>query len=750
VAVAVLAVSLTLQVVAAILALRLIRITGAKLAWGLIAGAIFLMVLRRSVPVYELIRGDPASFDEMPMQCLGLAISVCMMSGLAAITPLFRALHRAEELKRERYLLHALMDNLPHNIYFKDTESRFLRINKAMAAYFSLADAAEAIGKCDVDYFTEEHARQARVDEQEILESGRPVDKEEKETWPDGHNTWVLTTKMPLLDEANRIVGTFGISRDITEKKEAAEALRVAKEAAEAANRAKGDFLANMSHEIRTPLNAVIGMTELVLRTPLSTQQRQYLATVKDSGEALLSVINDILDFSKIEAGKFVLNHERFDLRERLGDTMKSFAIRAHQQGLELALYIHPDVPRMVVGDYDRLRQIVVNLLSNAIKFTEHGEVILEISLESSCDDEVMVHVIVKDTGIGIPADKQAMIFGMFEQADSSLTRRYGGTGLGLAIASRLVRLMDGRLWVESEVGRGSRFHFTIRLGLAKSEAADVSIAVPECLHGMRVLVVDDNATNRQILDEVLRGWAMIPTMAADAGEGMSRLCQAQADRTPYDLVLTDAHMPQVDGFMLAQQIKADARIGSTVVMMLTSGDRPEDLKICEQLGINGFLLKPIKQSELLRAVEMAMGVVVPAEQSPTARSTSASKLRILLAEDSLVSQKLAVALLEGEGHSVVVVNNGRDALSAIAADRFDLILMDVQMPELDGLEATATLRAREQQSGTHTPIIAMTAHALKGDRERCLEAGMDGYITKPLRPDELFAAIETQFAGRG
>ena len=355
-----------------------------------------------------------------------------------------------DELQQERYLLHSLMDNLPHNIYFKDADSRFIRINAAMARYFGLQDPAQAIGKTDGDFFTGEHASQALADEQEIVRSGRPViDKEEKETWPDGHVSWANTTKMPLYDEGGSIVGTFGVSRDITEQKLAAEALRQAKEAAEAASRAKSTFLANMSHEIRTPLTAVIGMTDLVLNTPLSAQQREYLSTVKDSGEALLSVINDILDFSKIEAGKLVLDRAAFDLRESLGDTMKSLAIRAHQKNLELAFCIHPQVPRRVVGDYNRLRQIVINLVGNAVKFTEQGEVVLEADREALAEREVLLHFTVTDTGIGIPADKQAAIFGQFEQADSALTRRYGGTGLGLAIVSRLAGMMGG-----SDVGR--------------------------------------------------------------------------------------------------------------------------------------------------------------------------------------------------------------------------------------------------------------------------------------------------------
>jgi len=655
-----------------------------------------------------------------------------------------------DELQQERYLLHSLMDNLPHNVYFKDADSRFIRINAAMARAFGLQDPAQAIAGSDRDFFTSEHASQALADEREIIRSGRPViDKEEKETWPDGHVSWASTTKMPLYDEAGCIVGSFGISRDITEQKLAAEALRAAKEAAEAASRAKSTFLANMSHEIRTPLTAVIGMTDLVLKTPLSAQQREYLSTVKDSGEALLSVINDILDFSKIEAGKLVLERSDFDLRESLGDTMKSLAIRAHQKNLELAFCIHPHVPRRVVGDYNRLRQIVINLVGNAIKFTEQGEVVLTVDRESLSEREVLLHCTVADTGIGIPADKQGAIFGQFEQADSALTRRYGGTGLGLAIVSRLASMMGGSAWVESEVGKGSRFHFTVRLELADPADTEDMVIVPTCLHSLRVLVVDDTATNRRILDEILRHWHMEPTLARSASSALDLLRTAIQAGTPYRLVLTDAHMPDVDGFMMTESIRQDPALAATKVIMLTSGDRPEDATHCERLGIANYLLKPVKQSELLEAIERALGVMVPkAELSRTADETPPVRpLRILLAEDSVVNQKLAVALLGRQGHTVTIANNGREALTAIERGSFDLILMDIQMPEMDGLEATAAIRAREISAGLHTPIIAMTAHALKGDRERCLDAGMDGYVTKPIRPQDLYQALASASA---
>jgi PAS domain S-box-containing protein len=695
-----------------------------------------------------------------------------LLDELAAARRRIAALERAETeshsdrqrveaaLEQERNLLHTIMDHLPDNIYFKDAASRFIRISKAMATQFGLADPAEAVGKTDFDFFTEEHARQAMADEEEILRTGQGVvNKEEKETWPDGHTTWTLTTKMPLRDEQGRTVGTFGLSRDVTERRRAAEALQRAKEEAEAASRAKSTFLANTSHEIRTPLNAIMGMTELVLKSHLTSRQREFLATVRDSGEALLSVINDILDFSRIEAGKLVLERQPFDLWESLGDTMKSFAIAAAAQGLELACVIHPDVPRMVVGDYGRLRQIVVNLVGNAVKFTRQGEVILEVGLEpplgngapaAEAGRDVVLHFVVSDTGMGIPEDRRSAIFEMFEQADNSMTRRHGGAGLGLSIASRLAGLMQGRIWVQSELGRGSEFHFTVQLGLAAPEIAGAVPPEPPRLHGMRVLAVDDNATNRRLLEEILRSWSMVPASAAGAREALVLIARAREAGEPYDLVLADAHMPDVDGFALVEQIRHDPSLDSVVVMMLTSGDRPEDMTRCDRLGIAAYLLKPIKQSELLEAVELALGMTAPADKrSPSDESRRRiGPLHILLVEDSLINQKLAVALLEGEGHRVTVVHNGRQAIDALDEGRFDLVVMDVQMPEMDGLEATARIRAKQRQHGSRTPILAMTAYALKGDRQRCLEAGMDGYIAKPIRAEELFDAIESLLGG--
>jgi len=657
---------------------------------------------------------------------------------------------RAEEdLAYERFLLTTLLEYAPDFVYFKDAESRFIRLSRGLANYYGLGDPSEAIGKSDFDFYDAQQANQYRADEQEVMRTGTPVvDKEEEQLWPDWRLTWLWTSKVPLYSAEGEVIGTFGISRDITHRKQIEVQLQAAKEAAETANRAKSDFLANMSHEIRTPMNAIIGMTELVLDTELTPSQRDYLKMVRESGDALLSLINDILDFSKIEAGKLDLDCAAFDVRESLGDTLKFLALRAHTKGLELACRIQPEVPDRLVGDVGRLRQIVVNLVGNAIKFTDAGEVVLHVDRQSQSDDEVVVHFAVADTGIGIPEEKQTSIFNAFEQADSSTTRRFAGTGLGLAISSRLVSFMEGKIWVESEVGRGSTFHFTARFGLGSSEAAGVAPVDPRMIRGTRVLAVDDNATNRLILEEMLRNWGMKPTAVASVSEALPLLDQAYKFGEPYALILTDANMPDVDGFALVEQVKQNVKLGSTIIMMLTSGDRPGDIARCEQLGVAAYLLKPIKQSELFDAIVLALGITAVedevSQKRPADQPSRICPLQILLAEDSFVNQKLAVGLLEKYGHTVVVANHGREAIAAVQSREFDLILMDVEMPEMDGFEATAAIRAWENETGTHIPIVAMTAHAMKGDRERCLEAGMDDYVAKPIRAKQLFDTIET------
>jgi two-component system sensor histidine kinase/response regulator len=909
---------------------------------------------------------------------------------------------------QERFLLRSLMDTIPDSIYFKDADGRFLRINQAGANRFGLGDPAEAVGKTDFDFFTEEHARQAWEDEQAIMKAGQPVvGKEEKETSDRAGEAWVSTTKMPLRDQDGRVIGTFGLSRDITAWKRAEEALRQgeerfrslveatvaivwstpesgefeteqpgwsaftgqtfdqlkgwgwldavhpddrpkttriwsaavaaralyqvehrlrrydgeyrhmlvravpilakgggvrewvgvhtdidaekraeaavreaeersrlllessgegiygidpqgrctfinraaaamlgyraedmlrqdmhalihhtrpdgspypiedcpifrsfragtgirvdnevlwrrdgtafpaeyssyplrggngeskgavvnftditerkqverelvrAKEAAQAAAQTKSEFLANMSHEIRTPLNGIIGMTDLALDTELTPEQREYLGMVKLSADHLLTVINDILDFSKIEAGKLDLELIDFRLRDALDDTMATLAMRAHKKGLELADYVAADVPDDLVGDPHRLCQVVVNLIGNAIKFTEEGEAVLRVEVQSRTEQEVCLHFAVSDTGIGIPAEQQRKLFKAFSQADTSTTRKYGGTGLGLAISARLVQLMGGEIWLESEAGRGSTFHFTLRYGLARGAVARPTPAEPAQVHGLPVLVVDDNATNRRILQEMLTNWGMKPTTVEGGREAIAALERARGAGSPFTLVLLDAMMPEMDGFTLAERIKRDSELVGSTLMMLSSANRREDAARCRTLGVASYLTKPIRQSTLLDAIMTTIGRSMRIEHLAAPAAVAAvpgggqRKLRLLLAEDNAVNQRLAISLLKKRGHHVVVVGNGREALAAMDGPRFDAVLMDVQMPEMDGFEATAAIRAREAGTGVHTTIIAMTAHALKGDRDRCLAAGMDAYVSKPLQPQELFSVLE-------
>jgi two-component system, sensor histidine kinase and response regulator len=641
-------------------------------------------------------------------------------------------------------LLNAVLEFIPDNLYFKDRESRFIRINRAAAKWYGLADASQAVGRSDFDLFTPEHAQPAFDAEQQIIHTGEPMlHVEEKETWPTGEVTWVDTSKLPLRDAQGRVIGTFGISRDITEKKRVEDALRAAKEAAEAASRAKSEFVANMSHEIRTPMNAIIGMAELLLDTRVDAAQREYAQTILDAGESLLSLLNDILDFSKIEAGKVELDPQPFEFRERIEATMKSLAVRAHRQRIELVCCIEPEVPEFVVADLGRLRQVLVNLVGNAIKFTSEGEVALHVAVVQRSADGVTLEFQVRDTGIGIPGEKLGRIFEEFEQVDKSTTRQYGGTGLGLTIASRLVTLMGGQLAVQSELGRGSTFSFTTTFGLP-SEPVPVRTTERAPLQGVPVLVVDDNATNRRIFERMLTNWGMRPTVVASGPEAIDQWRQMRDAGRVYPLVISDVHMPGMDGFTLAGLLKEDLTQCGTKLLILSSGSYPEDGARCRELGVSAYLTKPVRQSEFLDALLLLLGgsdLVGPTDQAePPQREPvpPGQRLRVLLAEDSPTNQKLVIHLLERWGHQVTVANDGREAVAACADGGFDLVLMDVEMPHLDGYQATAAIRAAESGRGQHVPIIAMTAHAMQGDRERCLKAGMDGYLPKPIRKQQL------------
>ncbi len=666
---------------------------------------------------------------------------------------------RAEEmLSEERKILRALIDNVPDFLYVKDSQSRFVVANASLASSMGLKAPEELLHKTDFDFYPQDLARAYYEDEQNMVRNKQPLFNREEECFDSGHNRiWLMTTKVPLFDKDGQVTGIAGVGRDITKRREAEREMQEAKEAAEAASRAKSEFLANMSHEIRTPLNGVMGMTDLALETQLTPEQREYLETVKMSADSLLVVINDILDFSKIEAGKIDLEAIDFDLRDCLESALKTLAVRADEKGLELLCEVAAEVPEVVRGDSTRLRQVVLNLVGNAIKFTAAGEVAVKVQMEAQDGPDRILRLTVADSGIGIPEEKRELIFAPFSQADTSTTRKYGGTGLGLTISKRLVEMMGGRIWVESEMGRGSQFHFTTQVGVADVKEVKIgSIAPPEILRGVKVLVVDDNRTNRRILEGMLKRWEMKSTSVEDGEEALAQLSAAREEGNPYGLILTDMHMPSMDGFTLIERIRQKPELATATIMMLTSAGHRGDAARCQELGVAAYLLKPIRQSELREAIARVLGAreqdgaipLVTRFSLQDARDPS-TFFRILLAEDNAVNQRLVVRLLEKRGHHVVVAGNGREALEALGKESFDLVLMDVQMPEMDGMEATAAIREKEKGSGFHQRIIALTAHAMKGDRERCLAAGMDGYLTKPIRTPELDEILENCAARR-
>lgn len=639
--------------------------------------------------------------------------------------------------------LNALIETSPLGIVTTDKAGRVRVCNSAFGKLFGYRPE-EVIGQeLDVLVVTPELAREAEAFRKRRM-AGDTVQAATKRRRKNGVLLDVELYAISLVISGED-VGSLVLYEDITERKRAEQALLGAKEAAESANRAKSEFLANMSHEIRTPMNGIIGMTQLALEAQLTPEVREYLELVNSSADSLLTLLNDILDYSKIEAGKIDFEAVPFALRESLGQTMKTLGHAAHRKGLELAWKVAPDVPEWLVGDCGRIRQVLVNLVGNAVKFTERGEVLISVELQRSGECFAQLHFAVRDTGIGIASEKQKLIFAVFTQADASTTRRYGGTGLGLAIAQRLVAMMNGEMWVESAPGKGSTFHFTLRLPFPESSLVPPVAAEPSVLRNVPVLIVDDNETNRIILLETCKNWGMSPLAVADARQAVSALRRENSSEKPFRFAIIDAQMPETGGFTLARQIQQDGRFRDLHTIMLTSAPTSGDVDKEREAGISAVLTKPLQPAELLNRILVVAGnqKLHESNESRSPEIMGEQSLRILLAEDNAVNRQLAMKILEKRGHTVLVATNGREALDVLRQRNADLVLMDVQMPEMDGLEAIRRIREAEKRSGEHMPIISVTAHVMKGDREKCIQAGADDYVSKPLQPSDLFGAIE-------
>jgi two-component system sensor histidine kinase/response regulator len=653
-----------------------------------------------------------------------------------------------DALKEANALLNTLVQAIPDVVYVKDNQGRNLLVNRAYEELVNLSQG-EMIGKLDEQILPARLAAQCHQSDDDVINRRQPVRCEELSVDQEGNEVFFETIKAPLLDDRGNMLGLVGVSRDITERKRAEGMLTKAKEQAEEANRLKSQFLANMSHEIRTPMNAIIGMTDIVLDTDLTDEQRDYLTTVKHSARSLLELLNDILDLSKIEADKIELETVDFDLRVTVEGVADTLARKASEKGLELACMIHHQVPSRLRGDPGRLRQILMNLAGNAVKFTDQGEVVISVEVEQETDQRARLLISVADTGMGISQEKQERIFESFTQADGSTTRRYGGTGLGLSICKRLVELMGGQVGVQSQPGKGSRFWF--KIALEKQQGADDDLQViPPDIRGMRMLVVDDNQTNRTILAKMLESFGCSPEVVESGKEALQTLKRAARGEKLFDLVLLDMQMPGMDGVETLEAIKADPDIRDMVVIMLTSMGVRGDAARLEALGCAGYLIKPVKQSQLFDTIITVLSRQgARPENQPlkivtrhTVADVKRRRTRILLAEDNPMNQKLAVALLKKAGYTVDAVENGKLAVEALNRKSYDLILMDVQMPEMDGFEATKAIRQRKDER-RNIPILAMTAHAMKGDRERCLGAGMDDYVSKPIEPQELLNTVK-------
>ncbi len=650
------------------------------------------------------------------------------------------------------FLLPNLLENLPDLIYFKDRDCRFIKINPALAKHYGLMSPKDAVGKTDFDFSPREEAEGYYADEQEIMRTGNPlVDREEKKTWGDGTVFWISTTKMPLRNQLGEIVGTFGISRDITVHKSVEIEIKKAKDAAEYSNRAKTEFLANMSHEIRTPLNGIIGMTDLMRGTPLNSEQKDFLETIHSSGENLLAIINDVLDFSKIEFGKLELDYHAFSLMDLIHDVVGLLNFRATHKNLELKYDLDLDLPIDYLGDATRIRQVLINLVANAIKFTEYGEVRIEIDAGTprpgDKDDMRWLLFHVSDTGIGIPAERLDRLFKVFSQVDASTTRQYGGSGLGLAICQRLVELMGGTIHVETIKDKGSIFSFELPLRLAHQLSLTAELNMKMGLAGHHVMIVDDIKVNRQMLILQMKRCGITSIEASSGEEAMALLHRGEK----FDAALIDFQMPHTDGIMLAREIRR-ATQDNFPLLLVSSQAGDVSIEELHRAGFSAILAKPVRQNLLRSALreifESRNKTISLLDDDAAKKAAEQPPLNILVVEDSLTNQKVAQQILKRIGYDIDLANNGIEALAAVEKKTYDIIFMDIHMPEMDGMEATRILREKPPV-GQRPRIIALTADVLTGERERCLEIGMDDYIPKPIKVDTLKTIIKNFNAER-
>ena len=700
-----------------------------------------------------------ATFESMPMTVsVTSGISTLGLEGIVVVTLVVivaatltsiadrRLLAKTQELRVSEERYRHFFERSLSGIYRSTIEGKLVDCNDAFANITGFASREECLSHQAADLYFDRTGRDHFINQ--LVQRETLTDFESEIKRPDGQSVWILETAR-LVDDGpaggRRIIE--GTILDITARKAAEKALALATEAAENASRAKSEFLANMSHEIRTPMNGIVGMTELALGTDLTAEQRDYLETVRNSADSLLGIINDILDSAKIDAQKLDIDTVDFDLQQTLDAAVRPLAPRAHEKELELACHVTADVPQSLRGDPSRLRQIIVNLVGNAIKFTETGEVVLRVECESLDNTRAVLHFVVTDTGIGISPEKLAAVFEPFTQADASTTRRFGGTGLGLTISARLAALMGGRIWVESELGKGSQFHLTLPFEVDTEGHAPSPRRELTDLAGMNVLVVDDNTTNRRILEEVLSGWGMRPTIVDGGAAAIQAMERAVLAGHPFRLALIDYQMPEMDGFELAS-IMQRPEFRMTTILMLSSVGGRDGAARSRELGVAAYLTKPVRQSVLLDAL-LSVATGNGQSDAPKGAVTSVEHvttgvLRVLVAEDNAVNRQLVTVLLTKRGHTVVQARNGREAVSCASAEPFDLVLMDVQMPEMDGLEATRAIRSLEAVRGGHVAIVALTAHAMKGDSEKCLSAGMDGYLSKPVNPVKMHELIES------